>query len=528
MGNKKTTKNISTSSINSESHEQSFSFVHIKKAIIGNSYALLFFITLIGMILRFYRLGAESIWLDEGTSIQMAKQSLYTIIFDNKDFAHPPLFYSILHFVIMYSDSEFFVRLPSAIFGTLSIPLIYLLGSSFFSKREGLISSFLMAISVMQINYSQEGRSYALMMLLALLTIYLFISAYKDNNRTKWIISAISGTLLVYSHFFGFFVIGAIGIFYILDNFDFVSLRFNPKSTDKMFMISAVSFVLLSLPMILWVLGELGYATGHKTWGMAQEGFFYNIFISFSNYSKITMFMYIPLMLAGLVFCLKDSKKWFSLIALWLFIPLVTGYFLAGSMPFQPRYLLFIMPAFLLLISKAIVSIADILTTVSNSDRSVNRGKKRTVSEAKNKSSNNTNGKSMFVIISVVMLVILISYTPLYNYYTTSHKNDWRDTSVFIASITEPGDYVAPLPGYMGQALMYYYDNSSDGTFYANTQYSESGLTSYVKGKQRVWFLVTGDISAANPNGSAVSWLQNNAFFVKNITGIYIFTYPAL
>ncbi|MDK2831275.1 MAG: hypothetical protein PWQ63_304 [Methanolobus sp.] len=527
MGIKNKARNVDSSPINPDSDEQPSFFDHIKNTVVENNYAILFFIIFFGMLLRFYGLGSESIWLDEATSVLMAKQSLYTIIFGKKDFAHPPLFYSILHFAIMYSDSEFFLRLPSAIFGTLSIPLIYLLGSSFFGKREGLISSFLMAISVMQISYSQEGRSYALMMLLALLTIYFFISAYKDNDKIKWALAAIFGTLLVYSHFFGFFVIGALGIFYIFDNFDFGTLKFKSQITNRLFLISAGAFFILSLPMTLWVLGELGYATGHKTWGMAQEGFFYNIFANFSSYSGTLMYLYIILMLIGIVFCLKDSKKWFSLISLWLFMPLIIGYFLAGSMPFQPRYLLFIMPAFLLFISKGIVSIANLLAIGQSSDSSVKKGSKKAMLQSTKKAPDSKNIKSSFFALFIILIIILISYAPLHDYYTTSHKNDWRDTSTYIASATAPGDYVVALPGYIEKPLMYYYNNSSDETIYKNTGFSKTELTSYVQGKQRVWFLVTGDISAANPNGSAVSWLQNNASFVGSITGIYIFTYPA-
>jgi uncharacterized membrane protein len=497
-----------------------------KTNLFEHRYLILLFITIFGMFLRFYGLGTESIWLDEGTSINIAKRSLYSIIFENKDFAHPPLYYSILHFVMMYSDTEFFLRLPSAIFGILSIPVIYLVGMSLFDKREGLVAAALLSISLMHINYSQEGRSYALMMLLVLLTVYFFISACNSNNKIYWIFSVISGVVLVYTHFFGFFVIGALGIFYLLDSFDFKASRFKPQGTNKLFIISVASFILLSLPMILWVLGELGYASGNKTWGMAQEGFYYNIFINFSSYSGTLLIIYIILMLAGLFFCLRDSKRWFSLISLWLFLPLFTGYFLAGSMPFQPRYLLFVLPAFLLLISKGIISIADIFAVSSNSNSFPKDKRKKTVS-CSDDAIKSKNSNSTLVIVLIMLIVVALSYAPLHSYYSTYQKNDWRGASVYLASVTQSGDSIVPLPGYMGQPLYYYYDNSSDGTFREGVGYSEGELTSYVKGKQRIWFLVTWDISAANPNGSAVSWLQKNAFFVRQISNIYIFTYPA-
>jgi|GEM_PF-1368293 len=527
MGYKKTPKNIDSTSDDSVPDNNFPLFSSVKKVIHENNYVMLMSIIFLGMFLRFYGLGTESLWLDEATSTLMAKQSLSTILFGQKDFAHPPLFYSILHFVVIFDDSEFFVRLPSAIFGTLSILLVYLLGLKFFGSREALISSFLMAISAMHITYSQEARSYSLMVLLVILTIYFFILAYESNQIFKWLFSAFSASVLVYTHFFGFFVIAAIGIFYLLDNFDFTSKRFKSQNMNKSFLISMGTFFLFSFPVIIWLFKELGYTTGHKTWGMSQDGFLYNIFINFSSYSTSLLIIYLLLLLSGMFFCLKDSRKWFSLLSVWLFMPLVAGYFLAGTMPFQPRYLLFIMPAFLLFISKGLVSIADYLTTDSNSHNSKYRKKKGVVSDTSKKVSGKGIKKTPFVILPILFIVLALSYAPLYSYYTIPQKNDWRGTSEYLESVTQPGDYVVALPGYIGKPLMYYYDNSSDGTFYGDVAYSENELSSYVEGKQRVWFLVTWDISAANPDGSAVKWLDKNAYFVRSISNIYIFTYPA-
>jgi uncharacterized membrane protein len=499
-------------------------FVMLKSKFYDNAYFILFLITLFGMFLRFYGLGSESLWLDEATSVKVAKQSLHSIIFVQNDFAHPPLFYSILHFSLMLGNSEFFVRLPSAIFGTLSLPLIYLVGASIFGKREGLISSMLLSLSVMHINYSQEGRSYSLMMLLVLLTVYLFILAYKDSSIIKWILFAISGSVLVYTHFFGFFIIGSIGIFYILDNFSFTTKKFNFHSTIKYFIMGMVTFTLLSLPIILWVIGELGYATGHNTWGMSQEGYFYNIFLNFSNYSTTLLVVYGLLMVIGISTRITNPGKWFSFISLWFFLPLISGYFLTGTMPFQPRYLLFIIVPFLLFISRGIVLISDVVANIWKPSVTTNKGKHK--KPATNDTKNGTD-KSLLLTVSIILFIAILSFSPLYSQYTTSQKNDWRVASSYIMSVSEPGDFIVSLPNYIQKPLNYYYNNSSDETIYGTVKYSEEDLSSYAQGKQRIWFVVTGDINAANPNGSAITWLNSNAEFTQNIMGIYIFTYPA-
>lgn len=478
-------------------------------------------ITLLGTILRLHSLASEAVWLDEATSIRMANRNLLDIIFANSDFAHPPLYYSILHFVMMVSQSEFALRLPSAIFGSLSIPLIYLVGRSLIDQKTAITASFLLAISSFHIHYSQEGRSYALMLMLVLLTVYLFIQAYNKNDTKIWGIAAISAALLVYTHFFGFFVIAAIGLYYLISEFDLQTHKLKSFEKSKKAILSAVAFLVLSFPIIIWLVKELGYVSGNKTWGMSQDGFFHTIFLSYSSYSNTLLYLYVILLGIGLIFCLKDHRRSFSLLSIWLFLPLITGYYLAGSMPFQPRYLLFLLPAYLLLISAGIVGISNLAAFAQSEPTSAKKGKTK-----KQSTSVNPNTTRIAIIAIVLLIVCGISYAPLNNYYTGMSKNDWRTAATALEEITMAGDTITPLPGYMFQPLEYYYDNQTDGTFIESTGYSDAQMTAHAQSSNRVWYIVTWDISAANPDGSAVQWLQTHATPVGQITGIHIFTYP--
>ena len=126
------------------------------------------------------------------------------------------------------------------------------------------------------------------------------------------------------------------------------------------------------------------------------------------------------------------------------------------------------------------------------------------------------------------MLLILLMTVPLMSqYYTTVQKNDWRSLSPNLENMTQEGDVVVPLPGYMYQPLVFYYSNSTDGTMiYTGQGFDAQSLTLTSTTYSRSWFIVTGDINAANPEGTALAWLQNNASYVGQITGIYIFTSP--
>ena len=103
---------------------------------------LLVFIVLTGIVLRIYNLGAESIWYDESISIAASKLSITNQLTWNivQNESNPPFYYLVLHFWIpLFGDSEFISRLPSAVFGSLSIPAIYAVGKLMFNKRTGLL-----------------------------------------------------------------------------------------------------------------------------------------------------------------------------------------------------------------------------------------------------------------------------------------------------------------------------------------------------------------------------------------------------
>ena len=121
----------------------------------------------LGAFLRFFRIGAQPLWLDEATSLRFAHQSLAelwswsTIV----DPGNPPLYYSLLHGWVRFGDGEGELRTLSALIGVLTIPLVYALGRTIRDHRLGIVGALLFAISPFQVWYSQEARGYALLTL---------------------------------------------------------------------------------------------------------------------------------------------------------------------------------------------------------------------------------------------------------------------------------------------------------------------------------------------------------------------------
>lgn len=143
---------------------------------IRNNYLFLL-IFIVGLGLRIYDLGSESIWYDEAISVAVAKLDLLAQIqwsFVQND-NNPPLYYEILHFwIAIFGDSEFASRLPSAILGSFSIIAIYSVGRLLFNKNVGLLAALILATSVFHIKYSQEARAYSLLAFLSLVSYYFY------------------------------------------------------------------------------------------------------------------------------------------------------------------------------------------------------------------------------------------------------------------------------------------------------------------------------------------------------------------
>jgi len=97
--------------------------------------------------------------------------------------------------------NEFTLVLPCAIFGSLSILLIYLLGKELHSAKMGLLSAFFIAILPLHVGLSRTmevNRVPASFLLL--LVLYLFIGYFKSDGKKYRLPAAIALSIYVVSH----------------------------------------------------------------------------------------------------------------------------------------------------------------------------------------------------------------------------------------------------------------------------------------------------------------------------------------
>ena len=173
-------------------------------------------IVLVGAFLRLYHIGAQSLGVDDTWSVSVSQLSLHDIVQTTAADVHPPLYYFLLHYWMAYfGTSELAVKLPSIVFGVLSIIVVYALGRQLFDERAGLLAAFILAVSSFNIRYSQEVRMYSLLVLLGLLSMNFFIQLSKRSTPITWAGYVISTTLLLYTHAYGLFLLIAQNLYVV-------------------------------------------------------------------------------------------------------------------------------------------------------------------------------------------------------------------------------------------------------------------------------------------------------------------------
>ena len=173
-------------------------------------------ILLLGTFLRLFRLGAQSLWLDEAFSLILAQRGWGSIIADTARDTMPPLYYLLLHAFLSVNNSETSARLLSALLGILTIPVIWSLGRRLFGERVALLSALLLAINPFHIYYSQEARMYAQLGLFSLVAALCFFAAWQEGRARHWTGFVLGATATLYTHNIAFLLFLALGFFALL------------------------------------------------------------------------------------------------------------------------------------------------------------------------------------------------------------------------------------------------------------------------------------------------------------------------
>jgi uncharacterized membrane protein len=469
----------------------------VAEAVRGSRYLqILLLLTVAGAFLRLFQLGTASLWLDEASTLTFARQSVIQIwgSLSSGEF-NPPLFYWLEHAMLAFGESEVVLRLIPAILGILPIPVFYLIGTEILDRNTGILAAALLAFSPFQIFYSQEARAYAPMLFFFSIAFFFFLRFIRTWGRRDAILFGIFSAIAFWTHFYAFVPILALFIF---------ALGLKAKEILRDFrtaiplVIPAAIFVILSLPLIFYAVQLFAARTGGApAFGIQGFATITGTITQISGFSEILAWAFLALFIVGVASLYRKDRIKSLLLVFATAFPLVVSVFLSYRMPMVPRYLIYLLAAFL-------PGIALVLRPACSLVKSRN------------------------LVYGAVILALVINLPVLYPYYTTQQKDDWRGASREITSLAAPGDFIIVLPGYVRQPLNYYYHNETAGTLeFGLYRVDEIQKVIAAHPGQTIWFVVTPDIASTDPQGLVIAWLDQHSKAIWSAAngGIFLLRY---
>lgn len=307
----------------------------------------LWIITAVGAVLRLVLLGHKSFWIDEIASVAIARRA--TPVFWRflwHDEGNMAGYYVLLRPWLRFGYGEGTVRLLSVIPGVAAIPLMYALARKLFGAQVGAVAALFLALNACAISVSQEARAYSFVVLLVLLSTYLFVRLIEEPRWSlMWAYAVVAG-LTCYFHYFGVLVPAAQYV-------TMIGARPKEPRLGKLLIIAAAVIALLAAPM-LWLIHAQD--TGHISWVQPPsllELYHLGAFLAADSGKAVgAVLMALDLVLIAMFFARgRGEQRWRRLLPLSLvFTPIAITLQVSIVRPaFYHRFLIICLPGWVLM-----------------------------------------------------------------------------------------------------------------------------------------------------------------------------------
>ncbi|MDP6529383.1 MAG: glycosyltransferase family 39 protein [Gemmatimonadota bacterium] len=168
----------------------------------------------LGAALRLFRIGGQSLWIDELISIQMASWAHGTEFWQGllRDI-HGPFTSALLHGWLQLGKSEAWMRLLYAIPAVATIPVMAVLGRTLVDRSTGRAAAVVLAVSPFHVWYSQEIRNYSWAMLWVTAATLLFVRLRdREGGWGQWVTLALLLSAGVLTNFSVVFLVAALTV----------------------------------------------------------------------------------------------------------------------------------------------------------------------------------------------------------------------------------------------------------------------------------------------------------------------------
>lgn len=183
-------------------------------------WATLAAVLVLALWLRVHDLGRESVWYDEYITIAMLQPTgLADSIAEQRklDWHMVPVYHTLQYFWWkVFGPSPLAVRWLSILFGVGAVALLYQVGKEIYGRTAGTIAALLLALAPFHVYHAQGIRPYALVLFLALWSVWTFLRATRGGGRGWWVANALANALLLWTHLVAVFMLAPQGLYLLL------------------------------------------------------------------------------------------------------------------------------------------------------------------------------------------------------------------------------------------------------------------------------------------------------------------------
>lgn len=352
-------------------------------------YRIIIFIIIVfvSAFLRFYHISDRFVYIDEYKAVEFALMSPSELLnaLSSRE-PHPPLHYLFIHYWMKMvkpslfewkssseiSDSEpqglfsprFILRLPGVIFSIVTLILVYGFASKLYNCRVALASTIIFSLSRFEIFWAQTIRYPSLIMLLGLISTYLFYLFWeklKGNDFSKMVIIALGYILStvagLYTHYYMFLVMLFQNVYFFIKIKDIASKGGSRTTPTRKILLWLLLQIIVVIGFLFWlpilfkqfsITATYSYGVAHSTLSSIPLLLYRFLFMyglqTYTPVGGILGFICFGVFAFLFIFSIKGNRL---IIYLNLFVPIIVVFLLTSlKQLFVEHYFMFCFPAY--------------------------------------------------------------------------------------------------------------------------------------------------------------------------------------
>ncbi|PWH19972.1 MAG: hypothetical protein DDG58_03895 [Ardenticatenia bacterium] len=388
------------------------------------AFTLMVAIVLLAFGLRAYRLDHQELRGDEAATWVYSIRSFAEMLQFYKTHAHPPLYYPLMHLWFpLAGTSEYALRFPPLVNGTILVALLMALGARWFGWRAAAVVGLLATISPYQIYFAQDARSYTLATWLGVASTLALWQALKHSSWRTWAIYGVLILVLAYTHYYFFLIVFFQAVFVLWNAWQRRRMPWHYLAVGTAAGLAYLPWLIYAWGFLMWYRGNIDSPDFISAIVRPLLAFGGGQFLipplTWVNAGAIAF-----LLVWGGIAAWHVNRRALYLTLLYLFVPIWIVFLVSRFKEiFSERYLVLASPGFLLLLAVGI-------------ERAFRH--------------HNTRLRTPVALLILVFLGCTVY--AAHNYYhnpTFAKSPPWRDVMNYIQRKSQPGDaliYTAALP----------------------------------------------------------------------------------